>query len=235
MTQPATTVLSVRGDAWREVPPDLAELHAGLRVFEATKGDALRVCSERLAAVLDALRGIGGAPMTAELRRPPLGWLAHSATTWAETEWRDKAQGSVPTGRVGSRASIRIEVRDLELVDALGRTLAQHDYLHVHSVTWAVEADNPAWPQVRAAAIEAAIQQGRDYAAALGGELLSIEHVADTGLLGGATELRSLGLSGRRTSAHSEDDGGMPSLDPVPQLLRAVIEARFTASVRPLT
>jgi hypothetical protein len=34
---------------------------------------------------------------------------------------------------------------------------------------------------VRAAAIQAALRKGRDYAAALGGALQSVEHVADAG------------------------------------------------------
>jgi uncharacterized protein YggE len=50
-----------------------------------------------------------------------------------------------------------------------------------------VDWDNPAWPQVRAAAISAAIGKARDYAAALGAALRHVEHIADAGLLGGDT------------------------------------------------
>ena len=38
---------------------------------------------------------------------------------------------------------------------------------------------------MRADAVQAAIAKGRDYAAALGGTLRSVEHIADAGLLGG--------------------------------------------------
>ncbi len=54
-------------------------------------------------------------------------------------------------------------------------------------MTWHVDWDNPAWPQVRAAAIGAAIHKARDYAAALGARLRQVEHIADAGLLGGDT------------------------------------------------
>jgi hypothetical protein len=49
--------------------------------------------------------------------------------------------------------------------------LAAHPGLNVHGVMWHVDWDNPAWPQVRAAAIGAAIGKARDYAAALGARL----------------------------------------------------------------
>ncbi|HEX7993494.1 MAG TPA: hypothetical protein VF506_06190 [Streptosporangiaceae bacterium] len=43
----------------------------------------------------------------------------------------------------------------------------------------------PAWREVRAAAIRDAIAKGRDYAAALGGGLRAVEHIADPGFLAG--------------------------------------------------
>jgi uncharacterized protein YggE len=54
--------------------------------------------------------------------------------------------------------------------------LAAQPGLDVHGVTWHVDWDNPAWPQVRAAAIGAAIRKARDYAAALGATLRQVEH-----------------------------------------------------------
>ena len=97
--------------------------------------------------------------------------------------------------------------------------------------------DNPAWPGVRAAAVQAAIAKGRDYAAALGGSLRGVEHLADAGLLGGGNT--QPGLLGRHAMARAASAGGeepdAPSLDPVPQELAAVVEARFTADGVSLT
>jgi uncharacterized protein len=45
----------------------------------------------------------------------------------------------------------------------------------------AVDWDNPGWHDVRAAAIEAAIAKGRDYATALGGQLRTVEHMVRRG------------------------------------------------------
>ena len=67
--------------------------------------------------------------------------------------------------------ALRITVRDLDTLDDLSGVLAAHPSLNVHGVMWHVDWDNPAWPQVRAAAIGAAIRKARDYAAALGARL----------------------------------------------------------------
>jgi pterin-4a-carbinolamine dehydratase len=80
-----------------------------------------------------------------------------------------------PTGQVTAAVAVMITMRAFELLDALGAVLAAHEAVSVHQVTWHVDWDNPAWQDVRAAAIQAAIRKGRDYAAALGGSLCSVQ------------------------------------------------------------
>jgi hypothetical protein len=53
-----------------------------------------------------------------------------------------------------------------------------HPGLNVPGAVWHVDPDNPAWPQVRAAAIGAATDNAHDYAAALGAPLQYVEHIA---------------------------------------------------------
>ena len=121
-----------------------------------------------------------------------------------------------------------VTVRDLDTLDDLGGMLAAHPGLNVHGVTWDVDWDNPAWPQVRAAASGAAIGKARDYAAALGATVRQVEHIADTGLLGGDT---APDWRGRKSVGFAASGGsgrpGTPALNPVPQELTATIEARF--------
>ena len=134
--------------------------------------------------------------------------------------------------------AVVVAVRAFELLDALGAVLADREMVTVQGVTWHVDWDNPAWPLVRADAVQAAIGKGRDYAAALGGTLRGVEHIADAGLLGG--DASQFGFTGgSRVTARAASRGGgepdAPSLDPVPQELAAVIEARFTADGVSLT
>lgn len=82
---------------------------------------------------------------------------------------------------------------------------------------------------VRAAAIQAAIRKGSDYATALGGSLRTVEHVADAGLLGGDGAQHRVASPMARAAAAAGGEPDAPSLDPVPQELVAIIEARLTA------
>ena len=129
--------------------------------------------------------------------------------------------------------ALHLTVRDFDLLDPVSDRLAQHELFNIHGVNWSVDDDNAGWPLVRAEAIQAAIRQGRDYAAALGCTLAGIEHVADAGLLGGEgggpggrIYATALGAAARSSGV----GGGGPSLDPVPQELSATIEARFRAT-----
>lgn len=133
--------------------------------------------------------------------------------------------------------AVVITVREFDTLDPLGAALAAHDALAVQSVAWHVDPDNPAWPALRATAIHAAIAKARDYAAALGGTLRHVDHIADVGLLGGGDNLRYSGSSGWVAQGASLTGGqpSTPSLDPVPQELTATIDARFTATEVSLT
>ncbi len=121
-----------------------------------------------------------------ETERHPLTWSAQAATTHVERAHNEQTGRYEPTGRVSATVAVVITVRAFDRLTTLGAALATHEALSVNEVSWHVDWDNPGWPQVRAAAIRAAIRKGRDYAAALGGSLHGVEHIADAGLLGGS-------------------------------------------------
>ena len=131
------------------------------------------------------------------------------------------------TGQVTATVALQVTVRDLDRLDDLSGVLAAAPGLNVHGVTWQVDWDNPAWPQVRAAAIRAAIGKARDYAAALGATVHHVEHIADAGLLGGDTASHHMVRSMAFSASGGGDQSGTPALIPVPQELTATIEARF--------
>jgi uncharacterized protein YggE len=236
MSDPTGPFLSVRGDARQTVAPDYVTLASTIDISRGSKGEALRAAAARLDRLIADLATLGAEALSVETERRPLTWSAQSATTHAEREHNDQTGHYEPTGRVTATVAVLIAVRDFGLLDSLGAVLAARETLSVHEAAWEVDWDNPAWPDVRAAAIQAAIRKGRDYAAALGGSLRSVEHIADVGLLGGgeATQYRSAG--GRRAmSASGGREPDTPSLDPVPQELTATIEARFIATGVSLT
>lgn len=231
MSDQGSLVLSVRGEARQTVPPDFAVLSATIAMSRDSKVHVLTASAAALDRLIADLGALGGVALGPDTGRQPLTWSARSAVTYAE-RWHNPETGrSEPTGQVIATVSIAITVRDLGLLDALSTRLANHVDLNVHHVSWDVDWDNPAWRRVRAAAVLAAIGKGRDYAAALGGSLRSVEQIADAGLLGGADTSAQFAGASRAVTAAAPVSGepGAPSLDPVPQELSATIDARLTA------
>jgi uncharacterized protein len=226
MTDPAEVQVSVRGEARRSVPPDSAVLAGSIATTRDSKTEAVQAAAAALESLTDDLAALGGVALGVETLRRPLTWSAQSAATYPERS----DDRNIPTGRVTATVALQITVRAFEVLDRLGGSLSQHEGLSVHDVSWHVDWDNPGWREVRAAAIAAAVSKGRDYATALGGELSSVEHIADPGLIGGDGGSVSRGVGTSRAfglSGNGRDGGDSPSLDPVPQELTALIEARF--------
>ena len=219
-------LLSVRAEARQLVAPDYAVVNGQIEHTAGSKVEAVRSVADSLDRLTADLAALGAVPFDEGAGRRPLTWSAHSSATHEEF-YHDSETGRMErTGQVTATVALRVIVRDLDALDDLGGVLAAHPSLTVHGETWHVDWDNPAWPQVRAAAISAAIGKARDYAAALGARLQDVEHIADAGLLGGDTApyhtVRSLGYA-----ASGGDQPGTPALTPVPQELTATIEARF--------
>jgi uncharacterized protein YggE len=235
MTESSTTRLSVRGEARVMVPPDAVSLFCYMTVSRAEKAQSLRVAATVLDELVSELVALGGMPLTADNARAGLTWSASSMTTWVEHTYDKPVDGSETAEAVVAAVSVSIGLRDFDLLDQLQTALASHAEIRENSVRWLVDDDNPGWKDVRAAAIRAAIQIGSDYSVALGGSLESLEHLADAGLLGDETPTRAASPAWAAQSGGSNYEGGHgPSLNPVPQELRATIEARFIASIGPI-
>lgn len=232
MNDPHHPLLSVRGDARRAVAPDCAVLTAAITLSRTSMQEATQAVAASLDRLTADLAGQGGAALDVDTERHPLTWSAQSASTHVDRDHNKKTGRYVPTGTVTAAVTILITVRAFDLLDVLGAVLASHSALHVHNVDWRVDWDNPAWPDVRAAAIRAAVRKGHDYAAALGGKLHQVEHIADAGLLGSGDDVHygSASLRMGPAGGMGGEESHAPSLDPVPQEIVATIEARFSAT-----
>jgi hypothetical protein len=232
-------VISVRGEAERACAPDFVTLHCSITVTADLKVEALEKLAAERQTLVSHLAELGGAPLTVQTRRAALTWSVGSVGTEDEHDF-DKATGRHGrTGRVIASAHAVITSRALTRLEDLGKALASVPGLHFEGVGWHVDVDSEQWRGVRSDAIAAAIAQGRDYAAALGGTVTRVEQIADAGLLAGdhGDEVRvahaasgSVAFSGRGSGPAE-----FTTLDPVPQVIRAVVEARLAAEVEPLS
>jgi uncharacterized protein YggE len=235
MSDPADTLLSVRGEARQVVPPDYVTMTARVEVMRGSKAEAVRTAAAHLDSLTAELAARGGVALEVGTERRPLTWSAQSATTYPERTHDKKSGVHGLTGRVVAVVNVVITVRAFELLDPLGAVLTAHEAVSVYQVSWDVDWDNPGWRDVRAAAIAAAIAKGRDYAAALGGSLRAVVHIADSGLLGSDSSPFTARSGVAFAAAGGGGESDPPSLDPVPQELTAVIEARLVADGVSLT
>jgi len=232
MISEGSPLLSVRAEARQLVGPDYAVLDGMIEHTAESKAEALRSVAASLDRLTADLAALGAVPFDEGAGRHPLTWLAHSSSTREELYHDKETMRMEHTGRVTATVALRLTVRDLDVLEGLSSALAEQPDLNVHGVTWHVDWDNPAWPQVRAAAIGAAVGKARDYAAALGATVRHVEHIADVGLLGADTTPYQPvpGFVARAAYSSGGDRTETPVLTPVPQELIATIEARFRAT-----
>jgi uncharacterized protein YggE len=227
MESGGSPLLSVRAEARQLVAPDAAVVDGLIEHTAGSTAEAVRSVAGSLDHLAADLAALGAVPFDAGAGRRPLTWSAHSSATRDELYHDRETMRMERSGQVTATVSLLVTVRDLDALDELSGVLAAHPDLNVHGVTWHVDWDNPAWPQVRAAAISAAIGKARDYATALGATVRHVEHIADVGLLGGDSA-PYLPVHTVISKAYSGgDQAGTPALTPVPQELIATIEARF--------
>ena len=224
--------LSVRAHSAVTVPPDSVVLSGAVRTAAADKATALAQAARALTALTEALSALGGVPLDADHTRVALTWSAQSTTSEYESGEDEITGRWRPTGRVLVTVSVEIVVRDFDALPGVESALAARAEFAVHGTNWLVDDENPGWTRVRADAIRAAVTKARDYAAALGGTVATVEHISDAGLLGGNDSVRTGRAWEMSARAASKAAGGdeAPSLDPVPCELTATIEARFTAA-----
>ena len=233
MTTPdAHTVIAVRGESQRIVAPDQASIYVTLLTRGDTKRAAYSEVTRALGVVTAELAELGGEGLTALTTRAPLTWSIQSIQTFEEGSFDQTTGAKRPTGRHQASATLLINVRDFEQLGQVEGIVTEHDVVNIGSVHWSVDEHNPARPQVRADAIHNALHKGQDYASAPGGSIVSVEHIADAGLLGDNWHDMANRASGHAPLAYR----GMhtTSLYPVPQAVGATIEARLTATIRPL-
>ena len=199
----------------REVDPELAEFTVVVVARDKDRQAALTRLRERS----DALRTLLDRHGEAIERRETGGLHVHPETA---------KKGEKVTAYSGSVATT-VVVHDFAALGELMLTLANQDQTHVNGPMWSLRPDSPVFQAVRRDAVADAIARGREYADALGAQVVELLELADPGLGRGGESFG--GFQPLAMSAKSRDAyGGGPALelDPQRQRVRAEVEARFT-------
>ncbi|WP_051468506.1 SIMPL domain-containing protein [Actinomadura oligospora] len=211
-------VISVRGEAVLEAPPEIARLSVNVQVQEPDRRTALDRLTAANRRCLDLLASYGTAVERAEtgdLYITPL-------VKYRRREGDIRAyQGTVRT---------KVTVADFTVLGELITRLADLERTTVDGPNWALRHDSPVHARAAEQAAHAAVERARRYATALGASLTDLIELSDEGLNGRDDHAWMLAEGPRGLAAAASDSAAEPeALDLSPQIQRvtASVLARF--------
>ncbi|WBB79328.1 SIMPL domain-containing protein [Micromonospora sp. WMMD882] len=202
-------VVTVRGEAYREVAPELARFAVTAMARDRDREATLTRLAERSAAIRVLLDGYGPAVdrrETGDLRVRP----------------ESKRSGERVVAYHGS-VTTTVTVTDFTVLGELMLRLADQDQVAVAGPWWSLRPDSPVHREARQAAIAEAVQRAREYAEVLGARVTALLELSDTGLAAQPMTFRAAGFGGAEATAEID-------LDPQQQTVQAAVEARFAIS-----
>ncbi len=204
-----TPIVTVRGEAQLEVPPDLATLAFTVH----STGDSAETPREELAKASARIRDLLAEHATAIERSSTSG--LHVAPIFS------RRGGTKITGYRGS-FSTQIVVHDLDALSALVFALTPLPNSQIDGPWWSLRRDNAAFRTVRLDAIADARRRADDYAAAFGASVADLVEVSDldTGFPGGR-EMRTFAM------AKDVADEAAFEFEPATQTVSGQVTVRF--------
>ena len=215
-------VISVRGEAWLEVEPEIAEVEVTIQARDRDRQKVLSRLASRNQHVIDLIKRYGEAVEKLESRPARV-----------HPDIKDKKAPSERVAGYLGAVSVRVTIRDFTVLGDLVASLSNEDLVTVAGPWWALRPDSPVYRDARLAAARDAMVRAREYAEAFGGGIAGLIEAADPGLLTSSGQHAS-GSQGRALrSAAGFAQGTPPELDfePARQSVTAQVEARFAMTV----
>ena len=207
MTAP---IVTVRGEAQLEGPPDLAGLSSALHAT----GDSAEAVRARLAT--------GSQAVAALLERFAGALERHSTSGLHVSPTFNHRNPTKITGYTGT-FSTSLVVSDFDVLSELIMALSALTDSQVDGPWWSLKPDNPMYREVRLAAIAEARRRAEDYAAAFGATVSELVEVSD--LDGGM----GMPMARKAMAMESMDMGGASfSFEPALQTVYGNVTVRFT-------
>lgn len=220
-------MVAVRGDVVLDVEPEVARVDVSVAAQDKDRDDTLAALDRRSAGVLSLVESFGEAVERTETASVRIG------PVFKDGKPRERV--------VGYHAVVRhqVTVVDFTRLGDLVARLAELEMVDVAGPWWSLRPDSPVYRSARVAAARDAVTRASEYAAALGSRLVGLVELADTGLLmesvsaSGGTSFPVAPMSAPAPAAmRSSATSAAPlpvtlDLEPVHQVVRASVEARF--------
>ncbi len=209
--------VAVRGEARLEVDPETARIGITVGARGGDRRAALRDLTRRNNAALELLRSYGEA-----VEKIETGAFAISPELRPGRNERVRAYH----GKVHLQAVIV----DFTALGELTTRLADLELTSVSGPWWGLRPDSPVYRETRQQAVRQAVERAREYAEALGSELVGLIDLADPGAEP-QLEMASAGYGAAYGAPPSGSMAGPPpalDLEPRRQTVNARVNARFT-------
>jgi uncharacterized protein YggE len=199
-------LVSVRGEAFREVPPELAVFSVTVSARDKDRQTTITRLAERSAALRAALDGYPDA-----IERRETGGVQIQPQLKRGNEHVTAYHGSVTT---------TVTVTDFEVLGELLLRLAGQDQTSISGPWWQLRPGSTAGAEVRRDAIADALHRAREYADAVGARVDRLVEISDEGAGGGGAH--------PMMRAAAFDLGSSPELniDPQQQTVQAAVVVR---------
>jgi uncharacterized protein len=212
-------IVAVRGEAFREVDPEIATFQVGVTARDRDRATTLARLSQRA----DAVRAVLDEHAGAIEKRETSGLVVQP----------ERAPSKRPGERVIGYAgwmTIRVTVSDFTALGELLLRLADQEQTQVAGAWWSLRPGSPVHRELRTAAIADALERARDYAGAVGARLTGLIEIADAGMSSGPAPRVAYGRPMAMRSHAVDEAAPELEIDPQRQQVNAQIEARFTIS-----
>jgi uncharacterized protein len=214
-------LLSVRGEATLEVPPEIAELTITFTARDSRRERAMELLSARNEECLALVRSHGEA-----VRRVETTGLAIYPELRSGLR-REQVRAYRGTVRVN------VAVVDFTVLGDLIAGVSEIETAAVNGPFWRLRHDSPVRRGVRQEAARDAIVRAREYAEAVGARLTGLVQLADEGLT--TDHGARAGVQYALAAVPGAPRGGAAEpptieLEPQVQVVHARVEARFTIS-----
>jgi uncharacterized protein len=205
---PEQPTIVVRGEAFREVPPEVAVFVVSCGARGKDKDGVLARLTERAAALRDSLHVYAAA-------------IEKRETSGFSVYPDFKRGGERPVSYVGDW-NTTVTVTDFAALGEMLPRLAQLDQTSLNGPWWQLRPGSQAGADVRKDAIRQALTRAGEYAAAVGARVDRLVEIADEGAGGGMVV--------RAAAFHAKAADASPAfeLDPQQQTVQASVIVRVT-------
>jgi hypothetical protein len=200
----------VRGEAVREVPPELASFSVTVSARDKDRQSALTRLAERAASVRALLDGAGDV-------------IERRETGGVHLRPEVKRSGERVIAYTGS-VTTTVVVNEFTALGELMLRLGDQEQTAVSGPWWELRPGSTAGAEVRRAAIADALDRAREYADAVGATLDRLIEIADEGTGGGGRPMMRAAYGG---FAQAESEPLELDIDPQPQTVQATVQMRF--------